>query len=278
MTEQVYCFGPDEGLVGVMTDPALERSQPDTPAVLWLNSGLLHHVGPFGWYATLARRLADQGVLSFRFDLSGIGDSAPRNDGRDKLEGAIADVTEAMDLLARERSVRRFILVGLCSGAILAHHVAARDDRVAGAAFIDGYRHRTTGYYLRHYARRLFRWRAWANAGRRLVGVGANRSSATQDQRLLSREYFFEFPPPERARELLATALGRGTRLMFLYTGSLESSYNHRRQFEEMFGQLDPGGDRVEVEYMQEADHLFSGREQRLAMFDRVENWIGRMR
>jgi dienelactone hydrolase len=43
-----------------------------------------------------------------------------------------------MDLLSSERGARRFVLVGLCSGAILAQQFAANDPRIAGAVLIDG--------------------------------------------------------------------------------------------------------------------------------------------
>lgn len=277
MTEQIYCFGPDEKLIGVMTDPPPDHARPDALAVLWLNPGLLHHVGPFGWYVTLARRLAGRGVRSFRFDLSGFGDSAPRIDCRENLERAAADVTEAMDLITREREVRRFVLVGLCSGAILAQQLAAKEGRVVGAILIDGWGFRTTGFYLRHYARRVFRWQSWTNAIGRLFRtrtVGATPEGASlEDRRLMIREFYFEFPGPELGREQLAHAHRRGTRLLFVYTGEVEKYFNHRRQFDEMLGRLAPG-DAFEVDYMPAADHLFAGREPRLALFNRVEHWF----
>ena len=77
MTERIVRFGPEDGLLGILTEPV---SPPRGPAILFLNAGVLHHVGPFGWYVSLARRLAELGFLSLRFDLSGIGDSPLRND------------------------------------------------------------------------------------------------------------------------------------------------------------------------------------------------------
>lgn len=278
MTEQVHRFGPDEGLVGVRTEPVADRAWFDSPTVLWLNAGLLPSVGPFGWYVTLARRLARQGIGSFRFDLSGIGDSTLRTDGRDNLERGVADVTAAMDFLGREFGSQRFALVGLCSGAVLAHHVAARDDRVAGAVFMDGCGYRTTGYYLRHYWQRVSRWRAWFTAARRLTGrpAGGAPGESLEDRRLRVQEYYLLFPDRGSAREQLAAVVRRGARLLFLYSGAAKRYFNHQRQFGEMFGALDPGG-QVEVDYLPTADHLYSGREQRHMMFDRVEDWFRRM-
>jgi hypothetical protein len=186
-----------------------------------------------------------------------------------------------MDFLARELGVQRFVLVGLCSGAVLAHHVASRDDRVAGAVFLDGCGYRTKGFYLRHYTRRMMRWRTWSNAARKLVrsrGAGAPGApgGSLEDRKLRVQEYYLLFPERELAREQLSTALRRGTRFLFLYSNGAERYFNHRRQFDEMFGPLDPGG-QVEVEYLPAADHLYTGREQRHAMFDRVEDWLRRL-
>ena len=279
MTERVCQFGPDERLVGVLTEPAPELLRPGAPAILWLNAGVLHHVGPFGWYATLARRLSDRGFLNFRFDLSGIGDSPGRDDNHSTLDRACDDVAVALDYLGQRRQVKRFVLAGLCSGAVLAHHVAVRDERVAGAIFFDGCGYRTTGYYLRHYAARALRWRSWLNAAGRGVRVVSGRGGKRQEQiSLLSESFFFDFPAQEQARIDLANLARRGTRLLFLYTGGVAEQYfNHRRQFGEMFGPVDPKGEMFDVEYAAEADHLYAAHYHRQAMFARVESWVNRI-
>src|SRR4051794_18401686 len=110
MIERVFPFGLRENLLGVLTEPDARQPRRDAPAVLFLNAGVLHHVGPFDWYKTLARRLAGRGLRSFRFDLAGIGESGGRDDGASPLDGAMLDVIEAMDFLACKRQVRRFVL------------------------------------------------------------------------------------------------------------------------------------------------------------------------
>jgi pimeloyl-ACP methyl ester carboxylesterase len=280
MTERICCFGPEEALGGVLTEPEPGLDRVDAPMLLLLNCGILHSVGPFGWYVTLARRFADQGISSFRFDISGIGESPPRADGRGKIETGVADASAAMEFLARERGAKKFVLVGLCSGAILAQQLAAHNSRVVGAVLIDGWGYRTTGYYLRHYSRRIFRWQSWANVIGRLfrtrTGSATGTGTSLEDRRLMIREFYFEFPGPKLGREQLTGARCHGARLLFVYTGGVERYFNHRRQFEEMFGRLGPQ-DPFEVDYMPAADHMFSSREPRLALFNRVENWFQRL-
>jgi pimeloyl-ACP methyl ester carboxylesterase len=274
MIEQVFPFGLRENLLGVLTEPDAGQLRSDSPALLFLNAGVLHHVGPFDWYKTLARRLAGCGLRSFRFDLAGIGESAGRADCASPLDGARFDVAEAMDFLSRKRKVRRFVLFGLCSGAVLAHHVAVRDERVAGAVLIDGVGYRTTGYYLRHYGARAFRWQPWLGGIRRLVRV-MRRGVKQAETPLLSESCFFEFPPREQTVAELTLLLQRGVSLLFLYTGGVTAHYfNHHRQFEEMFGRLNAKSDKLKVEYASIADHLYSAHQHRENLFALVESWI----
>jgi alpha-beta hydrolase superfamily lysophospholipase len=123
-------------LVGVVSEPAMPPPA-ERPVVLLLNSGIVHRVGPARMSVRLARRLSEAGHLSVRFDHSGIGDSAPGADGRSWQELWIAEVREVMDELTRTHGARRFVLVGLCSGATTAFRVALADSRVAGAVLMN---------------------------------------------------------------------------------------------------------------------------------------------
>jgi len=60
--ETAYNFGAQGNLVGIATTPAADASRTDLPAVLLLNAGLVHRVGPYRLYTDLARRLAGQRI------------------------------------------------------------------------------------------------------------------------------------------------------------------------------------------------------------------------
>jgi predicted alpha/beta hydrolase len=117
MTESPLCFGADAHLFGILTRPA----QPtEKPAVILLNAGSIHHVGPHRLYVRLARELAKRGHAVLRFDFEGIGDSVLRRPGTENHPyeiTAMADLEAAIAHLAATQGSRRFILVGLCSGA-----------------------------------------------------------------------------------------------------------------------------------------------------------------
>lgn len=126
----------DRGLFGILTLP--ER-RVGAALVVFVNSGYDHHAGWAYQWARAARSLAASGIPSLRFDMANIGDSAPKPDARDQVlygNGQQADIVSALDMLAA-RGESRIVLVGRCSGAFAALHVAARDDRVATAVLIN---------------------------------------------------------------------------------------------------------------------------------------------
>jgi alpha-beta hydrolase superfamily lysophospholipase len=134
-------FGDAERLFGVVTEPAggVDGSR---PAVCFLNVGADHHIGAHRMNVDLGRELAALGYLSMRFDAAGLGESlaAPgTSENRIYTKDAVADVKRAMDLLGRLHGARRFVLVGMCSGAYLAFHTTASDPRIAGQVLISSF-------------------------------------------------------------------------------------------------------------------------------------------
>jgi alpha-beta hydrolase superfamily lysophospholipase len=125
LQEQLCRFGDDGHLFGILTRPAQESDQ---PVVVMLNAGSIHHVGPHRLYVRLARELAEEGYTVLRLDHEGLGDSVLRGDATRENHPypphAIDDVKAAFSFLEREHGHRRFILLGLCSGAHTAFHAA----------------------------------------------------------------------------------------------------------------------------------------------------------
>lgn len=139
MREHAILFGRDRSLVGVLTENRVDglSGERDPVCVLLLSSGLDHHVGPNRIYVKLARRVADIGFPVFRFSFSGIGDSGPRRDKLPASESVIDETQQAMDFLAQQKGIDRFIAIGLCNGAAAAFQIAALDRRIRGAVLIN---------------------------------------------------------------------------------------------------------------------------------------------
>src|SRR5690606_13527989 len=71
VTETLHGFG--DALVGTITRPLGRTTR--TTALVLLNGGMSHRMGPFWLYVRMARRLAAQGYGVVRLDQSGMGDS-----------------------------------------------------------------------------------------------------------------------------------------------------------------------------------------------------------
>jgi dienelactone hydrolase len=165
--ERVVEFGRGAHLVGIVTEPPAPAD--GNAAVIFLNSGLLHRVGPNRMAVDLARRFASEGLLALRFDFSGIGDSSTRSEGLPFLESSVQETREAMDLVEQTFGTRRFILLGLCSGGTVAFLTARDDDRVKGAVLVNvsGHLHGgdpDLGAYLRNRAMRRHYFRIATSA------------------------------------------------------------------------------------------------------------------
>jgi pimeloyl-ACP methyl ester carboxylesterase len=128
-------FGDARTLVGIVTEPA-NGAASDT-AFLLLNAGVVHRVGPNRIHVTAARRLAEQGFLAVRFDMSGLGDSGSRRDSVPFDQASVLEAREVMSAIQREYGIARFVTVGLCSGAVVAFRAAVADERVLGSVLIN---------------------------------------------------------------------------------------------------------------------------------------------
>lgn len=126
----------------ILTEPlnnTIDTSATDC-CMLFLNPGAARHTGPNRMWVDAARRWAAKGLPAVRLDLGGIGES----DGEQNLdvsglyqEHLVDQVEQAMDFLSSRIGAKRFIVVGLCSGAFLAFHVAARKSSICGAILIN---------------------------------------------------------------------------------------------------------------------------------------------
>ncbi|MGH7295724.1 MAG: alpha/beta fold hydrolase, partial [Polyangiaceae bacterium] len=188
-TESALFFGSPEQrrrVFGVVTDPAADTRRENAPALIFLNVGANHHVGPNRMYVILARQLAARGYVSLRFDVAGLGDSPlPPGSPENRLysKDSVDDVKAAMTFLQQTRGTSRFVLTGLCSGAYLAFHTAIEDPRVVGQVLLnpqtfewhdgDSLELSVRKGFLstRYYAKALLDYRVWLRAARGKVNV-----------------------------------------------------------------------------------------------------------
>ena len=275
--EKALKFGEDASLIGILSEPPRGTEPIVEPAIVLLNSGLLHRVGAARLYVRLARRLARMGFRVVRFDFSGIGDSDARRDSLAFEESAVLEVQEAMNLLERTKQAKSFVLMGLCSGADMGFRTAGADDRVVGVVQLDAYAYRTPGYYFHHYGKRALQAEVWktfvATRVRRVLGKTVAREKVSDDEELVVNPYAREFPPQAEVAEALQRLVDRGVCMLNIFSGGQPFAYNHRGQYRRSFSGVD-FGELLEVDYLGQADHIFSGLEHQEFVLERVATWM----
>ncbi len=260
-------FGPNNALLGIITQPDAPR--PNLPAVVLLNAGLLHRVGPSRLNVELARSLAARGLTALRFDMAGVGDSELQVGGMLDIERSRQDVIEAVDALASATGIDEFVVIGLCTGAYNAFRAALVDERIVGTVLIDGYSYPTFRSRVRHYRSRLFEADRWLGFLRRKLGMAPPSGDDGSDLMVFENEHVSR----ERFGSELAALIDRGTRLMMVYTEMGPLAYNYPEQLADAFPELEFGGS-TDVVYYPGADHTFTLPGNRTQAIADIVDWV----
>jgi pimeloyl-ACP methyl ester carboxylesterase len=282
MKEEVLVIGKDVAIIGILTTPNKlpENALSDTskkPMVLLTNPGILHRVGPHRQWVDLARRLGDDGFPVFRFDLTGLGDSDVRPDFRQDEDRIMSDFIEVIDYLEKNQGAKRFVLIGLCSGAIFGHQVAVVDQRVIGTIFIDGLAYRTKTWYIHNFLQHYFNIKRWHNIQIRSLfrkihdRLFSTSSSISNDP----MEYRVKYPPYEKAQTDLELLINREVDMFFIYTSAVITVLNYANQFHDMFPKID-SKNKIQVEFYPEADHTFTLPTHRKRLQESIRCWLNR--
>jgi len=274
MRERVISIGQANPLIGIISQPeAAEISNPSV-AVILLNSGVIHRVGSCRLSVTLARAIVEKaGLLTMRFDFSGIGDSEARRNTLTASESAVEEVQEAMDYLAREKNIKQFILYGLCSGAYASYRTAIKDSRVIGIAQIDGYCYLSWKSYIYHYIPRLFAWKRWVSVVKRSLGLQKKLSGADVsgiDQSFFEVPQFPDFPPQPEVEAGLTQLAKRGLKLFSVFCRS--DHYNYEGQFRDCFKSAKFGNNHKLV-YLTQASHILAEPEDQELVVNGMTQW-----
>jgi pimeloyl-ACP methyl ester carboxylesterase len=274
--EQAVLFGRSISLVGVVSRP-LPKVAVRKPAVLILNTGIVHRVGHHRMYVTMARELAAMGHVSFRFDFSGLGDSASREGDLAPLQAWQKDLSEALDWLVDAYNLDEVVLIGLCSGADIALSYGHKDKRVVGLVLLDPTIPPTTRFYAHYIRRRLSEFRSWWSFVR---GRGRIWQEITDRLRLAfgSTPEHPRSPNDPRMRsdleQMYLKSLDRNLQMLCVLTGGpWEGRQSYREQLFDAFPNV-PLKDRVSLEHFSDADHTFTSQTARARLLELVLGWI----
>ena len=277
--ERAVSFGEGGALSGILTSPVAGSQA--RHAVLLLNAGLLPHVGPVRLYTRLARALASDGAATLRFDLRGLGDSAPRASSRGAEEDAIDDTLAAIAFLQQATGMPSCLAGGLCSASDNAFRAALRTEAITGLIQLDPWVHATVKFKVRRYGPALFRARAWRNV---LVGrtsllepfsskVSEEQSGQPADLDPNERA----FPPRQWVEASYAQLIARGVRILSAFSGGPYHYYNYQGQLRDAY----PGarfGTLLTERYFESGDHLFSQEAQHRETLACIVDWLRSVR
>jgi pimeloyl-ACP methyl ester carboxylesterase len=282
MTEQIVTFGSHRRLVGILHQPPGLVQAEQKPAILLLNAGILHRVGPNRLYVTIARELAAQGHIVLRFDLFGIGDSLDR-DGSGGSATFFDDTLEAMQLLDERLGATSFMLMGICMGARIALDVASRDPRVTGLVLMEGIYVKSLRYHLS----RLLEPAKWAR-----VLTGRNHKMMVLRRKLSKRLGSLRKGEKDTGgqrrdgprllddregnrRETLQALLKRNVRILLIFRDGNETAHNYRlvRRGDEIIATETQAG--LTVRFIPFADHTFTPLLSQQLLLDAIDEWMG---
>ena len=136
MKERIIKFGENNNLIGILTES--ENYSLTSSTVIMLNSGMVYRIGPNRMYVELARSLAGIGYNSFRLDFSGIGDSEVVDNDLSFEENACNETIQAMDTVTHITGCKKYILLGICSGAEIAYKTSLKLENIIGIIIVNG--------------------------------------------------------------------------------------------------------------------------------------------
>lgn len=273
MAEHTLILGAEQHLVATLTSSNLPGA-PRCVAVL-TNSGVIPRSGPHRMNVHLARRFADMGIASIRFDMSGLGDSRRPSGTLPVLAQWVSDTRAVMDLAQKHFQCDRFFMVGFCSGAEVAHLVALEDPRMRGTVLWDLYAYPTPQSRLRTLAYRLQRAGLMGLVQKALTRVqarlGKAAKSADSEQTLVQKTS--QVPPCDEYAQRIQTLVDGGVEVLFAFCGGEPEWFNHHGQFRDMF-KGHAFVDQVAFSYLRDSDHLLTRLQSQQAFSDMTVQWL----
>ena len=270
--EKAVVISANPQLMGVYTNQhKYDKKINQLPTIILLNSGLLGHIGPFRLYVRMARKFADMGFNTLRFDLSGIGDSERHLDVRTREEQHMGDIKNVLDYLEKEEGSSKYIVMGICTGADNAHKAMLKDKRIVGAVSIDGYAYKTPRYYFNLYAPKLISYSSWKTLTKQVFNKIKLKFEPEKDVIPQNIEYRWVEPTKEKTEKDYKVFIERDANLLAVFTASWP--YNYLSQHSDSFKNI-PFGKNIQVAYLENAEHIFPLAEDRTHLMAEIVNWL----
>jgi pimeloyl-ACP methyl ester carboxylesterase len=277
MNEETIRFGRSLHLVGTITRPDARASAPPPQVVALLtNAGVISRIGPRRINVKIAQHLATSGIPSFRWDLSGLGDSGRSTQADGVGDQFVRDTEDAMQAVSTLLRIDSFLMIGFCSGAQVAFQTALRDDRLRGLVLFDHLKFRTHRSTIRWWLKRcralgpsgLMAWLARTA----VKGIRSLRGAGKEDD--LSLDVPDEWDPSRNEyASLVLTLIKRDVRLLFVYSGSFPRIFNYAGQFHDLFSEFGITRHAQSV-FLPNTDHLITPPAEQARLIDLIGAWV----
>jgi uncharacterized protein len=299
-------------LFGMLHQPRVSDKR--NIGIILLNPGFKSRVGPHRLYNKMAEVFSEMGFNVLRFDSSGLGDSEGEikeflmaDFYRTVQVGRFVDDTiAAMDWMEKECGVSKFILSGLCGGAITGLLAGAKDQRVGSliglglpvvldGSEVDKIKNITEGQLKsikKGYLNKLLNLKAWTRfmtlkSNYRLIIKSLFRSFINQSvnhQNSLSKEQITDaswnklttnFNPHFLAAFKEMVSSSKKILLIFSEADRLHWEFEEKfmKPYQDDFKKYET---HVEIHLVKNANHIFSDRECLNNMLDVSTSWLRR--
>ena len=280
INKRVHKFGIKENLFGV--EYSLEKVNADLPILLFVNAGIVPKFGPNHLYVFLCYKLAEIGYTSFRFDLSGIGESNEDNEIVKTEDYQVNEIKMATDYILNYHSKQKIIIIGLCSGAYEGLRYSLIDERVEGLVFINGsvinYKKMNllsdaadSSIKMRYYKKNILNINKWLKIAK------GNSKIFKYILRKVSKNNISDFRKEKKQKNFdfkenyLNNIIVKNLKTLFIFTeGSIFYDYfvlsNSLSKIKNK--------ENMEVIYLQGIDHTFTTHSSREHLFIKIIKWL----
>ncbi|KDA01440.1 alpha/beta fold hydrolase [Hyphomonas oceanitis] len=277
ISERAVRLGYDESIAAIVTRPVVETA---LPAIVILNTGVVHRVGHHRKFVSLSRRLAKAGHTVLRFDFPGLGDSSAISGDATLLETNLAAIRLVVDWVERTFAIHRFAMVGLCSGADQSIIYASSDARVKGVVLLDPSVPRTKRYHMIDFYRRVTNLKVWTNllSGRGRFWSRMGRALGKDAEAGIQSEPFSrpDLESPEAIAFLEGVyqgALDNDAHLLAVFTAGPDYQHNYREQILHALPKVQ-FGNRISLHFLRDCDHTFMRERQRETLYALIGEWL----
>jgi pimeloyl-ACP methyl ester carboxylesterase len=287
--------------------PKAPLAEPPDVALLLVHSGARGRLGSTFQYPFFARRFAELGYPSLRFDPRGVGESSghieitPMRDfyGSISVGRFVADTLVGIEELRRQLNPKRIVLFGVCGGAISALLAAPRSAHVDGLillsppVLIDSAQQspleRIPAEYARRYlfalyAKKLLSPVAW----KRLFSGKSDIDVIFTYARAALKAPLARFRPkpkgPERKLhprfnghflEAVEAMLKRRARMLFMFGEGDALRWDFQKEFYDVYWKGAAAYEKLcQVHYVPGCNHLFTLREWERQALDVATPWL----